>query len=171
MHLKILGLCYEGDNNVPLLKEFFRAVGKHISDWFTYQKVATHYVTGNSKIAYYKNGVLHREGDKPAVVSYDPNGWIICEQYYEYGRLHRTGDKPALIIYESIYGDIGCEKYYRDGRLHRDGNKPAFIIYDKNTGAIEYEHYYEDGNQYEKRDEQIISNNRWPKLQLLRLEA
>lgn len=44
---------------------------------------------------WYKNGLLHRDGDEPAVISF--NG--ICKYWYKKGLLHRDGGEPAVILY------------------------------------------------------------------------
>lgn len=92
-----------------------------------------------SEERYYMNGVLHRDGDLPAVLKEYPSGayWV------QHGLLHRDGDKPAVI--ENI-----CSKWYRygsreltdddliqldgahlewfqRGKHHRDHDRPAVV--------------------------------------------
>ena len=52
---------------------------------------------------WYKNGELHRDGDKPAV-EYS-NG---DKMWYQNGKLHRDGDKPAVEY------AIGDKKWYKN---------------------------------------------------------
>ena len=68
------------------------------------------------KQSWYKDGLLHRDNDKPAVI----NNKCGLSRWYKDGLLHREGDNPAEII---------CSKYswYKDGLLHRDNDKPAII--------------------------------------------
>ena len=61
------------------------------------------------------NGLLHREGDKPAI----EEGADGTKRWYKNGQLHRDGDKPAI---DWASGD---KEWYKNGQLHRDGDKPA----------------------------------------------
>lgn len=65
-----------------------------------------------------KDGNLHRDGDKPALIWFDGR----CD-HYKHGMIHRDGDLPAC------YSPNGEKPicYYKNGKLHRDGNKPAVI--------------------------------------------
>jgi hypothetical protein len=67
---------------------------------------------GNKR--WYKDGVLHRDGDLPAV-EWSSGGKMWCKD----GVLHRNGDLPA-IEYPN-----GTKKWYKDGKRHRDGDRPA----------------------------------------------
>lgn len=73
---------------------------------------------------YNLGGVLHRDGDKPAVISFD--GRL---EWWKYGKRHRDGDEPALIQSD------GTLEYYKKGKIHRDDGKPA-VIYP--SGSVEY---------------------------------
>ena len=53
---------------------------------------------------YYKDGELHRDGDKPAIIC--SNG---TKTYWKNGERHRDGDKPAV-----IYGN-GDKEYWKNG--------------------------------------------------------
>lgn len=55
-----------------------------------------------------KNGKLHRDGDKPAVIS--ANGSLA---WYQNNQLHRDNDKPAYI---GRYGSLG---WYQNDQMHR----------------------------------------------------
>ena len=81
--------------------------------------------------AYWKNGKRHRDGDKPAVER--ANG---DKAYYKNGKRHRDGDKPAV-----EYAN-GAKKYYKNGKLHRDGDKPAV------EHANGYKTYYKNDKHY-----------------------
>jgi hypothetical protein len=65
---------------------------------------------------WWKNGALHRSGDKPAIIYTD--GTVA---WYKNGKKHRDGDKPAY-----IRGD-GQLQWWKNDKLHRDGDMPAFI--------------------------------------------
>ncbi len=68
------------------------------------------------KLLWYKNDLLHRDGDKPAVIySYGTLEWR------KNGDLHRDGDKPAWIGADSRLG------WWKNDKIHRDGDKPALI--------------------------------------------
>lgn len=68
---------------------------------------------------YNSENVLHREGDRPALVI---NGTRI---WYKNGMVHRDGDKPAIIKTNNT-----SLQYYKENKLHRDGAKPAIMIND-----------------------------------------
>jgi hypothetical protein len=62
-----------------------------------------------------QNGLLHRDGDQPAVIWFDGTRlW-----YYRNGCIHRNGDKPAVIT-------MAGNQWWKNGQLHRDG-LPAII--------------------------------------------
>ena len=91
---------------------------------------------------WHRDGVLHRDGDKPAVVD-DTSGvsrWFIdselhregdqpahvdttqgIRRWHRHGVLHRDGDKPA------IEADDGNRRWFVNGNLHREGDQPAYI--------------------------------------------
>jgi len=95
---------------------------------------------------YYKNGGLHRDGDKPSIEGYHEDGTINLRQFHKYGKLHRDGDKPAMVWYD-VSGTRYSEKYYKDGLYHRDGDKPAWVEYD-NDGNVSLARYFKDGVDY-----------------------
>lgn len=76
---------------------------------------------------WYKNGILHRDGDKPAVIS---NGMKV---WYKNGQIHRDGDKPAVIRNDGVKQVL---IYYKNGQIHRDNFKPAIV--DFNDKTIEF---------------------------------
>ena len=62
--------------------------------------------------SWYKEGKLHRENDKPAVI-YDE-----AKQWYYHGKLHRENDKPAIISLE------GEKSYYYHGKEYDPTDTP-----------------------------------------------
>jgi hypothetical protein len=126
-----------------------RAAGKVVfrsrdSDGNTYLNGLLHsyddepaFVSGNRR-EWYWNGLLHRDGDLPAVVIEGT-----AERWYRYGKSHRDGDLPAHIAenYQewnkdgNIHreGDLPaiidgtCSSWYKNNRLHRDGDLPAVL--------------------------------------------
>jgi hypothetical protein len=98
---------------------------------------------------YYEVGVLHRDGDQPAITEIDSDGltqyWVINgkvhrehgpalirsdghREWCRHGKLHRDGDLPAGIAGN---GDL-C--WFVDGLAHREGDQPAFIGGDCSLG-------------------------------------
>ncbi len=61
---------------------------------------------------WYKNGELHRDNDKPAVIWADGS-----LTWYKNGKLHRDNDKPAI-----IYAN-GSEYWYTDGLRYTPKSK------------------------------------------------
>ena len=114
---------------------------------------------------WYKDGVLHRGNDKPAVVY--PNGTDVS--YYVNGVLHRNFDKPAWcrqgrrVWYSNgqrhrerdLPADIarnGSMMWYKHNLLHRDGDKPAVIYLDSKGESwlnvyYKYGQIHRDGHQ------------------------
>lgn len=60
------------------------------------------------------NGVLHRDGDLPALELVDGT-----KLWYQHGKLHRGQDRPARI------DGSGTRYWYVNDRAHRDHDKPA----------------------------------------------
>lgn len=89
---------------------------------------------------WYRAGVRHRCGDKPAVIDAFGHFW------YQYGKIHRDGDKPAV-----TYSD-GTMEWYRDDVLHRDNDLPAVI---KADGGKEW---YQAGNLHRDGDKPAIDS-------------
>jgi len=89
------------------------------------------------KISYKKNGQLHRDEDKPAVISRyfldtDKKKWSYY--WYKNGSLHRDDDNPAVIVYNGIKTNIEglimddyLSVWYKNGVKHRDNGKPAYV--------------------------------------------
>ena len=65
---------------------------------------------------WYNNGLLHRTGDKPAVVYL--NG---TKQWWVNGLKHRDGGLPAVVYLN------GTKQWWVNGKLHRDGDQHACI--------------------------------------------
>jgi len=96
----------------------------------------------DEKKEWHKNGELHRENDKPAVICY--NG---TKKWYINGKLHRENDLPAI---ETCYGH---KEWYKNGELHRENDKPA-VEY-ANGDKTWYKHdriHRENGPAIEKSD-------------------
>ena len=85
----------------------------------------------NGERYWYKDGFLHRAGDKPAIEYADGE-----RHWYKDGKRHRDGDQPAI-----EYAD-GERHWYKDGKLHRAGDKPAIEWADGTR------HWYKDGVRY-----------------------
>lgn len=78
---------------------------------------------------WYKNGIIHRDDDKPAVTIQNRQYWYIN------GKYHRDGDKPA-IIYPN-----GRKEWFNNGVLHRENGKPAI------EDPVRGNQYWVDGKQ------------------------
>ena len=93
-----------------------------------HQNVLHHEAT----VAWYRYGVYHRDGDRPAVIT--RNG---TRSWHRNGALHRGDDLPASVATLSPdHGAVIQIKWYRNGVHHRDGDRPALITahkYDKTT--------------------------------------
>lgn len=87
-------------------------------------------------VIYYKNGLIHRDNDDPAIINTDGSQYWYCN-----GKLHRSCDNPAII-------DRLNQKYwYYNGQLHRDSG-PAVITED-NTHI-----WYQNGQIHREDNDQ-----------------
>lgn len=92
---------------------------------------------------FHKNGVLHREDDKPAVIQ-TSNG-MITKKWYKNGELSRDGNKPHTIVYDKNTKKV-LERHW-DRPL--GSNLPNSIIEHEN-GNIVKEYYNEKGYNHKK---------------------
>ena len=76
---------------------------------------------------YYVNddGLLHRDGDLPAVINTDGS-----QHWFINGFRHRDDDQPAAIYTSESYYNGGHQYWFINGELHRDNNQPAVIYGD-----------------------------------------
>jgi hypothetical protein len=65
---------------------------------------------------WYKNDVLHRDGDEPAIIRVTGG-----KSWYKNDKRHRDGDEPAI-----IYAN-GDKEWYINDKLHRENDQPAVI--------------------------------------------
>ncbi len=93
---------------------------------------------GKTAKLWYKNGRLHREGDKP---SYE-NDNLGISIWYKQGKRHRDNDKPAYVDKED-----GTKGWYQRGKRHREGNRPA-LIDPTSSEESNIERYYHHGKQF-----------------------
>lgn len=63
-----------------------------------------------------KDGLLHRDGDEPAVIHTDGT-----REWWVSGQLHRNSDKPAVTRTD------GHLEWWVHGQRRRDGDKPAIV--------------------------------------------
>ena len=73
---------------------------------------------------YYRNGLLHRDGDLPAIEYFygSSDGKPTREEYFKNGERHRDGGQPAVM---GMNGDL---EWYQNGKLHHEGG-PSRITY------------------------------------------
>lgn len=122
-----------------------RFLDRFLGDCVVFKRVDdTHHV-----VAYYEDGLLHKD-DGPAIIRYNPEkNQITQKKYYSKGMLHREGDKPAIkvttkdvwerewyvddelhrvgapcaILFERLFKHEGMRELYKDwrlyGKLHR----------------------------------------------------
>lgn len=87
------------------------------------------------KLKEVKETIIENELELEKITTYYPNGQIVEECYYKDGELHREGDKPAAIWY-NLKGTVACESYFQNGKHHRDGGKAATTHYSYNGDVI-----------------------------------
>ena len=135
--------------------------GNHITTEFFPNNVEIHYRLGLDKKPYqeawYKNDLVHRDGDKPARINYsgyDDKRVVVVEAWFQYGKKHRELTKPARIDYDGkgtekrnilfergyTEGDKKWVKTYRNGELRgADGEFP--IGNDRSVYIESYDDY------------------------------
>jgi hypothetical protein len=100
--------------------------------------ICTYDMYGNVIIQqWYRNGLLHRESDKPAYI--DNNNHV--EKWYKDGLLHRDKNKQPAYI------DQFCQKWYKNGILYRENDKPA-LVYEDDYSITQQ--WYKDGLLYKE---------------------
>lgn len=97
-----------------------------------------------SVMKWHKNGKVHREGDKPAVIreritQASANSNIIIyhrieREWHTEGLIGRELDLPGEVSETRKFDSNGILthesstiKWYKNGKLHRDGDKPAYV--------------------------------------------
>jgi len=93
-----------------------------LTDVYTYDPCVDDQVLAGAQI-WYKNGVVHREADLPAIVQLD--GTLT---YVQDGEVHRGGDLPAIVT------PNGTKMWFSHGKRHRAGGAPAVV----SASRIEY---------------------------------
>lgn len=105
-----------------------------------------------------RDGVLHRDGNAPAVVwgNGEMQAWFVDgalhradgpalitkkkQVWYERGKRHRDGDRPAV-----EWTDYSKVKYYRRGMLHRDSGFPSVLVVGRYACFHERGHLHRHG--------------------------
>ena len=105
---------------------------------------AVEFTSFNTAYWMYKNK-FHRDGDLPAIISYNPNN-TRDTSWYKHGNIHRDGDLPAYI------SDIGGQRWYKNNKLHRDDDLPAIYL----NGN---KHWYQNGNIHRDGDKPAVILN------------
>jgi len=60
-----------------------------------------------------KAGLLHREGDQPAVITRFPCGGIKEFAYFEFGRLHRLVELGPAVMRYSENGQLVASEFWQ----------------------------------------------------------
>lgn len=88
-----------------------------------------------------ENGVIFRK-NAPARIAYDPQTReVIEEQWYnKHGEVHRIGG-PAIVTYDPP-GFVRWENWYKNGTPHRNGGGPTIVLYRWKSTQIEQVYGY-----------------------------
>jgi hypothetical protein len=84
-------------------------------------------VRGTKYAFWFKGGVRHRDGDLPASIEEDCH--VFIETWYKDGQIYREGGKPTIV--HKLRGEIVAEFWHRGNQLHRDGDLPARVEHGK----------------------------------------
>jgi hypothetical protein len=100
---------------------------------------------------WYKEGMTHRDNDLPAEITYYGNKNILSQTWYQNGKRHREGDNPANIVF-NLNGIINAQEWRINDLYHRENDKPAHILYYISTGNIWFEKWYHYGKTHRAGD-------------------
>lgn len=77
------------------------------------------YVPGTLAVTWggFHGGILHRDGDKPAVITAYGR-----QQWHKHGRVHRDNGLPAVVDYNGA-----VMEWYKDGVPYREGGLPVVV--------------------------------------------
>lgn len=89
------------------------------------------------------NGLIHRDGDLPAVEITEPGSdKVVYKEWWTQGLIHRDGDNPAAI---RCWDDgMTAQFWYKFGLRHRDNHQPAIVDIGPD-GKPAKEYYYQFG--------------------------
>jgi len=118
------------------------------------------------KETWFKNGIIGRDGDKPAIIDSNLIGGIRKEWHTD-GKIGRALDKAA-IIYFNEHGAIHVKEWYMHGMIGRLGDKPAKILFNED-GDIEEKEWLFTGHPFRK-DEDKPTNEIYKDGELIRQE-
>jgi hypothetical protein len=102
------------------------------------------------EFAWYRNGLMHRDGENPAAMWEDDEGRTRHYEWYSQGELHRYNGPAELMLRMGDHDGpfevplVVSEDWYKNGKAHRIGGPASFYICDI-VGAVLYESWYEDG--------------------------
>lgn len=105
-----------------------------------------------NKELWYKNDIQHRNGDKPAVKTYNRFGNLIEVKYFVEGKRHKNNGASVVSFYND--GSVCCLRYYKNNILS-DLEKPSIIEFYTN-GKKKYEAYYFNNRAHRDNGAAII---------------
>ncbi len=83
-----------------------------------YEYKVSHRSDGTVELeTFYKEGLRHREGDRPAAVRYRADGSVEWESFWKEGQHHREGDRPAAVWYRAD-GSVEWESFWKEGQQY-----------------------------------------------------
>jgi hypothetical protein len=144
------------ENDQPAIMEDYTPEGvedEHtcIYNWYTEGELTKqiNYKEDRAIFYFYRNGILHREGDNPAIIikSY-PDNTLIEQHFYKEGNLHRDNDNPAVITEDTC-------TWYINGLESRESNKPSFLV---SYGNHMYMRYQKNGKYLIRYPSQVSIN-------------
>lgn len=97
-----------------------------------------------------EEGELHHPSGKPAFTQFYSNGDVWREEYFVNGALHRDGDHPAVVSYESReHPDVVTRAdWHKHGVKFRAPELPSSVIFDPKTGFPIYEEVTDSTGAY-----------------------
>lgn len=108
-----------GNVETPEVKSIGIIPSNEVQEWK--QNGLSVRICPNGRQEWYKDGLLHRENDLPAVIHADGT-----REWYKDGQRHRDHDLPAIIH------SNGKQMWYLNGLKHRDNDGPS-VVYPNGT--------------------------------------
>lgn len=87
----------------------------------------------------------------PSFIKRTPQGTVVCEQWKQNGVVTREGDKPAYWERNPETMVRTLEEYSLNGNLHREGG-PAIVERDASTGKVTAMRFFSNGVEVAQSD-------------------
>ncbi len=102
---------------------------------------------------WYRDGIYHRDNDKPALYNWYFDSDKIRKGWWNRGQMHRDGDQPAWVHIRKN-GKLRKKEWWKNNKKHREIG-PAIIEYHKN-GNIKRKEWWTNGKRHRSSDKAVV---------------